>query len=434
MRAAVEAIDLGKQFPRKQVGQNVFRRMFGRRKGADRAERSDHVDADRIRTDDVAAASEEAVEALSSGEQDGIDAIRRNGDPTAARNDDSAGDTIVAVKGVSFAVRPGEVFGFLGPNGAGKTTTIRMLATLLEPTTGHAYICGHDVGREAMEARAKLGAVLAGDRSLYWKLSGRENLEFFATLYRVPTREIPKRVETVLKRMQLDQRADEMVERYSTGMKQRLALARALLADPPVLLLDEPTLGLDPQSARNLRDIVLELKDEGRAILLTTHYMEEADLLSDRIAIIDHGQIIALDTPEKLKNDLSGERLYRLELVPANGNGALGANDTNGTNGTSGANGPNDTNGTNGTSGSNDTKGVFQAIAERVPGLTIVEQRPDAETGSVHVTFTLANPKEETSQVWTALAASETNVLNYAVEEPTLEDVFISLTGRGLRD
>lgn len=376
LRAAVEAIDLGKSFPRKQVGQNFLRRMFGGRKDADRP-------------------------------ANGTDTSGAARDEVAAAQDD---DTIVAVKGVSFDVRPGEVFGFLGPNGAGKTTTIRMLATLLEPSTGQAFICGHDVGREAMEARAKLGAVLAGDRSLYWKLSGRENLEFFATLYRVPQREIPARIEEVLRRMQLEQRADEMVERYSTGMKQRLALARSLLADPPVLLLDEPTLGLDPQSARNLREIVLELKEEGRAILLTTHYMEEADLLSDRIAIIDHGEIIALDTPAELKRNLSGERLYRMEVAPANGAG--------------GANGTAD----------DGTNGVFEAVARHVAGLTIVEQRPDTETDSVHVTFTLANPATETSQVWTALAASETNVLNYSVEEPTLEDVFITLTGRGLRD
>lgn len=395
MGPAVEAIDLGKQFPRKQVGQGMWRRLFGRRKTVLSARKDVKTapdaegGAEGLRTENEVRIPEDETAASSEGPGDGL--------PVREIAREPEDDTIVAVKGVSFEVHPGEVFGFLGPNGAGKTTTIRMLATLLEPSTGHAYICGHDVGREAMAARAKLGAVLAGDRSLYWKLSGRENLEYFATLHRVPRRDIPRRIDEVLERMQLSSRADEMVERYSTGMKQRLALARALLADPPVLLLDEPTLGLDPQSARNLRDIVLELKDEGRAILLTTHYMEEADLLSDRIAIIDHGEIIALDAPERLKGALSDERVHRMELVPTGGNG------------------------------------LFKTVADRVPGMRIVEQRIDEGTDSVHVSFTL-DESTGTADVWRALAAAETNVVNYSVDEPTLEDVFISLTGRGLRD
>lgn len=423
MRPAVEAIELGKSFPRKQVGRSIFKRLFGRK----RAKQSPVGASSR---DETAATAESAVAEGS------ISTMGANG------------DTIVAVKGVSFEVRPGEVFGFLGPNGAGKTTTIRMLSTLLEPSTGNAYICGHDVGTEAMEARAKLGAVLAGDRSLYWKLSGRENLEYFATLYRVPSREIPKRIDEVLQRMHLLDRADEMVERYSTGMKQRLALARSLLADPPVLLLDEPTLGLDPQSARNLRDIVLELKDEGRAILLTTHYMEEADLLSDRIAIIDHGEIIALDTPERLKHDLSDERLYRMELALNETGGAerpVGDGERrNGVSGRSGAHGGADAysaaGGVAGTGAlgveplSAAAKDAMATITGRVPGLRPVESREDAESGSLHVSFTLADADFETAELWAALAETGAHVLNYSVEQPTLEDVFISLTGRGLRE
>lgn len=359
MDAAVSAVELRKHFPRKQVGQNLLSRWFRRR----RTEQGAGV-----------AAAETA------------DAPRGDRDS----------DVIVAVDGVSFEVKPGEVFGFLGPNGAGKTTTIRMLATLLEPSSGQAFICGHDVTASPTEARQRLGAVLAGDRSLYWKLSGRENLEFFATLYHVPRHEVKKRIDTVLERMQLADRADEMVERYSTGMKQRLSLARALLADPPVLLLDEPTLGLDPQAARNLRELVLELKKEGRAILLTTHYMEEADLLSDRIAIIDHGKIIALDTPEALKSRLAGERVFRLEIAGLNGSA--------------------------------------DALTARVPGMNVIEQRRDEEARTMHLTFTLAGGEADTARLWQAVAVGGMSVLNYSVKEPTLEDVFISLTGRGLRD
>lgn len=383
MKAAVSAINLRKQFPRKQVGQNPLARWFKRRRAEDGTKNA------------TAAATEsgsgEAARQAGAESEASVEAQR-----AAVENANGAADTIVAVDGVSFEVQPGEVFGFLGPNGAGKTTTIRMLATLLEPSGGQAFICGHDVTTDATEARRRLGAVLAGDRSLYWKLTGRENLEFFATLYHVPRHEMKKRIDTVLERMQLADRADEMVERYSTGMKQRLSLARSLLADPPVLLLDEPTLGLDPQAARNLRELVLELKEEGRAILLTTHYMEEADLLSDRIAIIDHGKIIALDTPDALKSRLAGERVFRLEIAGLNGS--------------------------------------VDALTANVPGMKIIEQRHDEEAQTMHVTFTLADPQVDTTTLWQAVAAGGMSVLNYAVKEPTLEDVFISLTGRGLRD
>ena len=205
-------------------------------------------------------------------------------------------EPFVAVDGVSFGIRAGEIFGLLGPNGAGKTTTIRMLCTLLEPTSGTATVNGYDVRRQAHLVRQSLGAVLTGERSIYWKLTGRENLTYFAALYHIPPATARKRIAELLERLDLAGRADEYVERYSSGMKQRIAIAKALLASPPVLLLDEPTIGLDPQSARNLRELILEIQAEGRTILLTTHYMEEADQLCDRVGIIDSGTIIALDT------------------------------------------------------------------------------------------------------------------------------------------
>ncbi len=230
---------------------------------------------------------------------------RRKGKGPFAFLGRQAAEPFVAVDGVSFSIRKGEVFGLLGPNGAGKTTTIRMLSTLLEPTSGKATICGYDALKEPDTVRQILGAVLTGERSVYWKLSGRENLEYFAALYHLPPKVAKARVKELLTRLNLEGRADEYVERYSSGMKQRVAIAKALLADPPVLLLDEPTIGLDPQSARNLRELILEIKAEGRTVLLTTHYMEEADLLCDRIGIVDAGRVIALDTPANLKK-LSG--------------------------------------------------------------------------------------------------------------------------------
>ena len=223
-------------------------------------------------------------------------------------------EPFVAVDGVSFSIRAGEIFGLLGPNGAGKTTTIRMLCTLLEPTSGTALVNGYDVLRQTSLVRQSLGAVLTGERSIYWKLTGRENLAYFAALYHIPPAVARQRIAGLLARLDLAGRADEYVERYSSGMKQRLAIARALLANPPVLLLDEPTIGLDPQSARNLRELILEIRAEGRTILQTTHYMEEADQLCDRVGIIDSGTIIALDTPASLKRSIQQRDVLQLEL------------------------------------------------------------------------------------------------------------------------
>jgi ABC-2 type transport system ATP-binding protein len=209
-------------------------------------------------------------------------------------------EKFIAVNNISFSVKKGEIFGFLGPNGAGKTTTIKMISTLLKPTSGKILINGIDVDKSPIEVLKNLGTVLAGERSIYWKLTGRENLEYFAAMHGITGKEAKDKIDYLLKRFNLEKRADETVEKYSTGMKQRIALAKALIANPPIVILDEPTSGLDPQSARNLRELIMEIKEEGRTILLTTHYMEEADQLSDRIAIIDHGKIIALDTPENV--------------------------------------------------------------------------------------------------------------------------------------
>src|SRR6266540_3062246 len=219
-----------------------------------------------------------------------------------------------AVAGVDLQIERGEIFGLLGPNGAGKSTTIRMLCTLLEPTSGTAHVNGFDIVKQANDVRRNLGTLLAGERSIYWKLSGRENLEYFAALYHIPSALAKKRVEELIERMEIKDRANELVEKYSTGMRQRIAIAKALLARPPILLLDEPTLGLDPQAARRLRELIAELKQEGHTILLTTHYMEEADQLSDRIGIIDQGKIIALDTSENLKRRIGQKEIIRLEV------------------------------------------------------------------------------------------------------------------------
>jgi len=211
---------------------------------------------------------------------------------------------LCAVDGISFDVEQGEIFGFLGPNGAGKTTTIKMLTGQLRPTDGKAQVMGCDVVQERETLKPQIGVVFES-QNLYERLSGRDNLQFYARLYRVNK----VRVERVLEQVGLVDRERGKVADYSNGMKQRLLIARALLHEPKVLFLDEPTKGLDPNVARDIRTIVKDLAVQGMTVFLTTHYMDEADKLSDRVAIIDHGKIVALDTPKRLKAEYGkGER------------------------------------------------------------------------------------------------------------------------------
>ncbi len=205
-------------------------------------------------------------------------------------------DGLRAVDGISFSVEPGEIFGFLGPNGAGKTTTIRMLTGQLRPSSGTAKVAGYDVVRERQQLKPRIGVVFES-QNIYERMSGRENLAFFARLYRVRI----ARVEAVLAQVGLTERSGDKVKKYSNGMKQRLLIARALLHEPEVLFLDEPTRGLDAHIARDIRSIVAGLAKDGMTVFLTTHYMEEADQLSQRVAFLDQGRIVALDTPARLK-------------------------------------------------------------------------------------------------------------------------------------
>lgn len=301
-----------------------------------------------------------------------------------------------AVDGVNLQIQRGEIFGLLGPNGAGKSTTIRMLCTLLEPTSGTAHVNGFDVVKQANEVRRSLGTLLAGERSIYWKLSGRENLEYFAALYHIPQPIAKKRVEELIERMELKDRANELVEKYSTGMRQRVAIAKALLARPPILLLDEPTLGLDPQAARNLRELIAQLKQEGHTILLTTHYMEEADQLSDRIGIIDSGKVIALDTPAGLKRHIEQKEVIRLEVT-----------------------------------------GWHDEIGDKIKSIAGIENllsRRQDEADLWEVNMQSHNSRTAIPRIVEYISGNGTRLLNMNIVKPSLEDVFIHLTGKALRD
>ncbi len=301
-----------------------------------------------------------------------------------------------AVNGVDLQIERGEIFGLLGPNGAGKSTTIRMLCTLLEPTSGTARVNGFDIVRQANDVRRSLGTVLAGERSIYWKLTGRENLEYFAALYHIPPAVARKRVQELIERMEIKDRANELVEKYSTGMRQRIAIAKALLARPPIILLDEPTLGLDPQAARRVRELIAELKQEGHTILLTTHYMEEADQLSDRIGIIDTGKVIALDTPAGLKRRIDQQEVIRLELT-----------------------------------------GWHDEIADQLGSIAGIEhitthRQEDADIWEVNLHA--QNSRTALPRIVEHISGNGTRLVNMNIVKPSLEDVFIHLTGKALRD
>lgn len=212
-----------------------------------------------------------------------------------------------AVKGIDFDVHPGEVFGFLGPNGAGKSTTIHMLCTLLKPTSGQAWVAGHEVARERDAVRQAIGIVFQ-DPTLDERLTALENLRFHAWIYRVPPSEVSLRIERALGLVELADRRHDPVKTFSGGMKRRLEIARSMLHTPQVLFLDEPTIGLDPQTRARIWSFLFELRNRGTTLFLTTHYLEEAETC-DRIAVIDHGEIVAQGTPSSLKALIGGDRV-----------------------------------------------------------------------------------------------------------------------------
>lgn len=226
---------------------------------------------------------------------------------------------VEALKGISFDVYPGEIFGLLGPNGAGKTTTIKILTTLLAPTSGEAKVFGFDAFGDEKHIRPRINFIFGGERSLYWRLSGEDNLKYFADIYKIQRSKQPALIDRLFEEVGLTDVRKHKVETYSKGMKQRLQIARALLNEPEIIFLDEPSLGLDPVAARALKKMVRQIADQGKTVLLTTHYMQEAEELCDRIAIINDGELVALDTVEGLRNvaqrDLQNDKTLSLEDI-----------------------------------------------------------------------------------------------------------------------
>ncbi|MGA2783092.1 MAG: ATP-binding cassette domain-containing protein [Candidatus Bathyarchaeia archaeon] len=303
--------------------------------------------------------------------------------------------SLTAVDGISFSVPKGEIFALLGPNGAGKTTTVKMLCTLITPSLGDAIINGFSVVKEQQKVRESLGVMLTGERTLYWKLTGHENLQYFAALYHLQPSDSKERIEQLLKLVGLAEREDTLVENYSTGMRIRLSFAKALLNEAPVLLFDEPTASLDPQSSHLIRDLIRDLKREGRSIILTTHNMDEAEVLSDRVAIIDHGKIVQLGTPAELKQKVKTSEVIEIEARNISKQAVDAIQALSGI-----------------------SKVAFSDVNGEKPVLRI-----HAERG-----------KEILPRILELLVREKTAITNVSVIEPTLEDVFIEETGRSLRD
>ena len=301
-------------------------------------------------------------------------------------------DGFTAVDHISFDVKKGEVFGLLGPNGAGKTTTIRMLSTLTRPSEGTATVGNYDVVKDDNEVRKLIGLV-SEKIIMYDRLTAKENLWFFGSLYNIPKKTLLTRIDELLRLVQLGDWKDSQVGTFSSGMRQRMNVIRAMLNMPEVLLLDEPTLGLDPQSTVEVREFVRRINRENKTtLILTTHMMTEADMLCDRIGIIDHGKISALDTPTNLKKIVSGADTTLLELEVAN---------------------------------------LTTNIMETIRSLKCVDSV--SQENSTHIKIH-ANGDEAFDTIIDAIRAEKGKINSVQNLQPTLEDVFLRITGHEVRD
>ena len=298
-----------------------------------------------------------------------------------------------ALTKINLEVKAGEIFGLLGPNGAGKTTLIKILTTLLLPTSGEAWVNGFHIQRQENQVRASVGCMLMGERGLYWKLTGRENLEYFGALYHLNPARRKQRSNEIIALLSLGELADRSVETYSSGQKMKLAFGKALINDAPLLVLDEPTNTLDVPSASELRSIVRKLNQQGKTVVYTTHIMNEAETLCERVAIIDRGQLLALGRVNELKNSLRQDQVTHFE-------------------------------------------GVISARAE-----TALRQLPEVlQTsratldGKAVLTVVTAANQGRLPRLIELLTQAGCVLQKITSQEPTLEDVFIAKTGRTLAE
>jgi ABC-2 type transport system ATP-binding protein len=304
--------------------------------------------------------------------------------------------SVNAVDNLNLEIKKGELFGLLGPNGAGKTTLVKMLCTLLPPDGGTALVNGYDIIKQPMQVKGSLGTLFSvGERGFFWRLNGYRNLEFFAAIYNVPRAKRQDRIMEVLRLVGLENSAYDLYQKYSGGMKRKLSLARTLLPDPPIMLLDEPTTGLDAISSRNIREFVKNIVSEesGKTVLYTTHYIEEAAQICDRIGILSHGHIIALDTPNALVNKIKkGERIF------------LVVEDV--------------------------TAGQIESVRS-LQGVTDLTENNEELLPKQKGLCVELKSVDSLSTVFDFLFSNKIRLINFKREEPTLEDAFIELTRRG---
>ena len=302
---------------------------------------------------------------------------------------------LVALKGVHLQVNPGELFGLLGPNGAGKTTLIKILTTLLAPTSGGAFVAGYDVCRHQQSIRQRINMVSGGEASGYGLLTVRENLWMFSQFYGISSKEANRRIKELLEIVGLQDRMNTKSSDLSTGLRQKMNIVRGFMTDPQVLFLDEPTLGLDVGASRKVRQFIRKWVNENptRTLLLTTHYMVEADELCDRVAIINKGRVLACDTPVNLKRNLQQEAIYRLEVSPFEGPECERFEAL---------------------------PGVNNVVHTPMDGYTILEM--------------ILTKDDALSSVVNTLTREDIHILNLQKREPTLEDVFVDLVGRSMEE
>jgi len=308
------------------------------------------------------------------------------------------GPFLEALGGLDLEINAGEVFGILGPNGAGKTTLIKILCTLVLHDEGEAYVNGYDVSKEPRKVLDNLQAVLPGDRGFTWRLSGRQNLEFYALLYGLEDDKADERIDYLLDLTGLEERGDDGIQRYSTGMQRKLLLCRGLLKDAPILLFDEPTTGLDPRSASEFRSLLREklVVGEGKTILMSTHNLSEAQEMCDRIAILDRGKITALDTPDSIRYKMVEESHFTVGLNPVEYTAEL----------TSMVDG-----------------------LEKMSGVIVVTPDVDPVRGLLGLSFRVEK-EMDLSPLLEVLLAEGLWLRSLNTTEPTLEDAFIAMTGR----
>jgi len=302
---------------------------------------------------------------------------------------------LVALENINLTIQPGELFGLLGPNGAGKTTLIKILTTLLAPTSGEAYVAGYNVAIHPEEVRPRINMVSGGESSGYGLLTVRENLWMFAQFYGIASSVANQRIKDLLEIVGLGDRLNTKSSDLSTGLRQKMNIVRGFLTDPEVLFLDEPTLGLDVGASRDVRNFIRTWvnDNEDKTLLLTTHYMVEADELCDRVAIINEGKVLACDTPAKLKHDLQKEAIFRIKVSPLDGTSV---------------------------DGFRQISGVRKLTGEELDGFAVLE-------------FILQE-ENVLGAVINQMTTNDIQILNLEKREPTLEDVFVTLTGKRLEE